>query len=728
MSPAVRTSTAWPIDPRPIGAGVLAAALVSLLLPCQPAAAQSRNTDADLEALIPDSAVDDPDAWAKGQDPAPSTPEADLDPQSPLAEDGALSLPWPDEAEVPALADLPPDPDIEIATQELPEVPRQAAAEGDVVRVSSRVELVFPSGDEAFPEREEFEERFDRLSTIERLAGEGDEDSVAQLGARARSDLDLLQRMLRVYGYYDAEVYQTVGGIEPGQDNADTDPVVRFEIVPGNRYRFGAVDLARLEDTGDDYHALRATFGINTGDPLYSDRIVEERTDLDTALGETGYAFAKLGDPDLLVDHKREEGDLTLPVTPGGKYNFGQVVSNLPRFLSSEHLEEIARFDAGDLYQRTLQDDLRRAVLATGLVASVTVTPREVRAPALGQPGEVAMDVAMTKAKLRTIAGALGYDSAEGPRAEVSWEHRNFFPPEGKLRLRGVVGTKEQLAGVTFRRNNFKGRDQVLTLDLYANTVDRDAYEAKTVALSASFEKLTTLIFQKPWVWSVGAEVLATNEREGAVNNVQTAADTYYIAALPLRAGYDGSDNLLNPTRGFRAALRVSPEVSFRSKEKHFYARIQADASYYQPVGDKVVLAARARLGSIPGTDIANIAPSRRFYAGGGGSVRGYGYQMIGPRDDLGDPSGGRSLSEFSIEARVKTGLLGGALSVVPFLDAGAVDTTATPRLRDIRYGAGLGVRFDTGFGPLRLDVGTPLNRRKGESRIGVYVALGQAF
>lgn len=222
--------------------------------------------------------------------------------------------------------------------------------------------------------------------------------------------------------------------------------------------------------------------------------------------------------------------------------------------------------------------------------------------------------------------------------------------------------------------------------------------------------------------------MLATNEREGAVNNVQTAADTYYIAALPLRAGYDGSDNLLNPTRGFRAALRVSPEVSFRSKEKHFYARIQADASYYQPVGDKVVLAARARLGSIPGTDIANIAPSRRFYAGGGGSVRGYGYQMIGPRDDLGDPSGGRSLSEFSIEARVKTGLLGGALSVVPFLDAGAVDTTATPRLRDIRYGAGLGVRFDTGFGPLRLDVGTPLNRRKGESRIGVYVALGQAF
>jgi len=108
--------------------------------------------------------------------------------------------------------------------------------------------------------------------------------------------------------------------------------------------------------------------------------------------------------------------------------------------------------------------------------------------------------------------------------------------------------------------------------------------------------------------------------------------------------------------------------------------------------------------------------------------VRGYGYQQIGPRDSLGDPSGGRSLSEFSIEARVKTGMFDGALSLVPFLDAGAVDQEATPRLRNIRYGAGIGMRYQTGFGPLRVDVGMPLNRKPGESRFGIYIALGQAF
>jgi translocation and assembly module TamA len=158
------------------------------------------------------------------------------------------------------------------------------------------------------------------------------------------------------------------------------------------------------------------------------------------------------------------------------------------------------------------------------------------------------------------------------------------------------------------------------------------------------------------------------------------------------------------------------------------YARIQADVSYYRPVGSSVTMAGRVRLGSIPGTPLANIAPSRRFYAGGGGSVRGFGYQQIGPRDTLGDPSGGRSLAEFSLEARVRTGLFGGSVSVVPFLDAGTVDENVVPRFREIRYGAGLGLRWATGFGPIRVDVGTPINRKSGESLVSVYVALGQAF
>jgi translocation and assembly module TamA len=705
---------------------LLAAALVCALT-LQPALAQRRNTDAELEALIPDSAVDNPDAFASVQTPAPASPNAEpaVDPASPLADSG-FTLTWPDQAvELPALVSLEPDPDLATAFAGVDTLPELRMPQGDVARLSSRVALAFPLDPAQFPEREEFQARFKGLSTLQSLGG--GEDDVGQIGVRARTDRDLLVKLLRIYGYYDPDVIQTINGIEPGEEATRKTAGVRFDIVPGPRYKFGKVEVPTLETTGTDYPMLRGHFGVWPGDPVYSDEIVTAQGELDLALGENGYPFAKLGEPDLLIDHRREEGDLTQPVTPGGKYNFGRVNSNLPRYLSSKHLEEIARFEPGDLYRRSLRDDLRRAILATGLVSSVTVTPREVRPPAPEQPGEVAMDIVMRKAPQRTISGQLGYDTGDGFRAEVQWENRNMFPPEGMLRLRGIAGTKEQLAGVTFRRNNFKGRDQVLTADLYASNTNRDAYAAKTVSLSASFEKLTTLLFQKPWVWSAGAEVLLSDEREGS-GNTNAPRSTYLVGALPVRAAYDGTDDLLDPTKGFRASLRVSPEVSRHLGNTAFYAKAQADASAYMPVGN-FVLAARVRLGSIQGgAAIADIAPSRRFYAGGGGSVRGYGYQQIGPRNAAGDPSGGRSLYEASFEARIKTGLFDGNLSVVPFIDAGGVDTGTFPSFSDIRFGAGIGVRYKTGFGPIRVDLATPLNPRPGDSRIAVYVALGQAF
>lgn len=648
-----------------------------------------------------------------------------IDPASPLSDNAGFTLPWPDEElKLPGLVSLEPDPDVAAALAALEALPQGGMPEGDLTKISSRLTLAFPVDPAQFPEREEFEKRFKGLSTLETLGG--GEEEVGQIGVRARADRELLGKLLRIYGYYDGDVIQTISGIEPGDEKAGKAAGVRFDIAPGPRYKFGKVDLPTLDTTGTDYPMLRGKYGIWPGDPVYSDKIVLAQGELDLALAENGYPFAKLGEPDLLVDHKREEGDLTQPVTAGGKYNFGRVGSNLEKFMPSKHLEEIARFEPGDLYKRSLRDDLRRAILATGLVGSVTVTPREVRAPAPGAPGEVALDIEMTKAPLRTISGQLGYDTGDGFRAEVQWEHRNLFPPEGMLRVRGVAGTKEQLAGVTFRRNNFKGRDQVLTFDAYASNTNRDAYAARTVALSGSFEKLTTILFQKPWTWAAGFEATVSDEREGS-RNTNAPRSTYLVGALPLRAAFDGTDDLLDPTKGFRAGLRVSPEISNHLGKTSTYVKAQADASAYLPVGN-FVLAARVRLGSIPGANTSDIAPSRRFYAGGGGSVRGYGYQLIGPRNNAGDPRGGRSLYEASFEARIKTGLFGGNVSIVPFIDAGGVDDGPFPTFSDIRYGAGIGLRYKTGFGPLRVDVATPLNPRPGDSRVAVYVALGQAF
>ena len=181
-------------------------------------------------------------------------------------------------------------------------------------------------------------------------------------------------------------------------------------------------------------------------------------------------------------------------------------------------------------------------------------------------------------------------------------------------------------------------------------------------------------------------------------------------------------------TRGWRLSARVSPEVSRSEGAESFYVRAWVDGSYYRSMSENIVLAGRVRFASIPGAPLSAIAPSRRLYAGGGGSVRGYAYRGIGPRNDEGDPTGGRSLTEFSLEARIRTGLLGGALGIVPFVDAGTVGEDSTPGFDQIKFGAGIGARYYTGFGPLRLDIAVPLNPGPGDPKVGVYVALGQSF
>jgi len=131
---------------------------------------------------------------------------------------------------------------------------------------------------------------------------------------------------------------------------------------------------------------------------------------------------------------------------------------------------------------------------------------------------------------------------------------------------------------------------------------------------------------------------------------------------------------------------------------------------------------------TIVGASAFNIAPSRRFYSGGGGSVRGYGYQQLGPKDADGDPVGGRGLAEYALEARVRLKQFGGNFGVVPFFDGGSLTTEAIPDFKNWRFAVGVGARYYSSFGPIRIDVGVPLNRQKGDGPIAVTVSLGQAF
>jgi len=622
----------------------------------------------------------------------------------PAAAQEALTDPLLDPA-----APLAPLPDIGVAWPDLAVAPEDASTAGtdlaDETRYSYRIDGLDAAASPLL------RQRFDELSVL--ALHKSDATNAAQLDRRAREDAALLTALLRAEGYYDARVLTSV-------ESAAAQPVIVLAAEPGARYLFDSVTLDGVRAAGDKADALTATFGVKPGDPVDADAIVAGEARLRTQVGEAGFPFAKVGAPEIVVDRAARTATLALTLDPGSARRFGKITANPNnRVFDAAHVQEIARFVPGDPYTAGALDDLRRALIQTGLVSTAQVTP----VPG-ADPATVDVAVRLERAPPRTIAGEVGYGTGEGARVELSWTHRNLFPPEGALTVRGVLGTREQLGAVVFRRSNFGGRDRVLTLQTAVAHIERDAYEADTFLLSGSLERQTNIFFQKAWVWSLGAELVTSDERDVILSTGAARRRTFYIGALPTSLAYDGSDDLLNPTRGFRLGGRFSPEFSFEGSA-FGYARTQIDASAYQRVTPRVVAAGRVRLGTILGAPRDAIAPSRRYYAGGGASVRGYGFQSIGPRDPNNDPIGGRSLTEFSIEARVQAF---GAFGVVPFLDAGNISTSAVPRLSALRYGAGVGVRYYSNFGPIRIDVGTPLNPQPGDARIAVYVSLGQAF
>jgi translocation and assembly module TamA len=651
-----------------------------------------------------------PDQGA-GRDPEPINPE--------LAPMPDIGVDWPDMGQpdsVTPMVELPPfdtpappaEPLPELTAPELAPEPVEEAATFADTGEERRYTVALSGVDEIADDQ--FNSRFNELSALHQ--GEGKSANLAQINRRIKEDSDLLDRLLRAKGYYAARVRGAVAAPPTGSERL----AVTFSIVPGNRYLLGSVDLMGLDTTGEREPKLRAAFPPKVGDPVDADAILAGQESLAVALAENGFPFGKVEEPEVRIDHEERKGDLDIVVNPGAYRTFGKIVMADERLLSARHVQRIARFHPGDTYAASDVEDLRQALVTTGLISSLTLTPRDAGD---GEHVDIAIDA--RPAPLRTIAGELGYGTGEGYRAEVSWAHRNFFPPEGSVTLRGVLGTQEQTASFTYRRNNFQRRDNVLTGLLSISNIKRDAYDARTVTLSGSLERQTNILFQKKWVWRVGGELIASDEADAFSGGSRR---TFFIGAVPLSLTYDGSDDLLNPTKGFRLGGRFSPELSFQDGT-FGYARVQVDGSVYQPMSDRIVLAARARFGTILGSTVDQIAPSRRFYAGGGASVRGYGYQAIGPRyGPNDDPVGGKSLAEFSLESRIRFGNFG----IVPFIDAGNISTSFLPRFRDLRIGAGLGARYYSSFGPIRIDVGTPINPQKGDPKVAVYVSLGQAF
>ncbi len=410
-----------------------------------------------------------------------------------------------------------------------------------------------------------------------------------------------------------------------------------------------------------------------------------------------------------VVDHDGAIMNLEFTVAPGEKVLMGPVLIEGQESTDGAFIAELRTWDLGGPYDVRLIDSYRERLNGLALFDSVTIAP----SPAGEVPRPIG--VALHEAPPRTIGGGVRYATTEGVGLNGFWVHRNFFGEAETLRVDLGLAQLVQSLSTTYSLPHRPNPEQRLDFTALAEHEETDAFTKFGGEVAAA---LTTPLAEK-WRGRVGLGFQLAKIDDG------TSDRTSITASVPADIFYDNSDSLLDPTMGERWSLRATGVVG-KNDGALAFLKLESEATAYRRLNQsgRTVVAGRVKIGTILGEELDAIPADRRFYSGGGGSVRGFGYQDIGPRDAMGDPAGGRSIAEAGLEFRQRfTETWGG----VAFVEAGSVGR-GLANLESPQAGAGVGVRYFTAFGPVRADIAVPLNRRAGDASLQLYISIGQAF
>lgn len=659
--------------------------------------------------------------------------------------DGALTKGFPEDS-TDAVAELPAAPEESSKageTAKAPEIEKGAKPS----RLSYSLTVLSP-------EAPELVGAFTGACLLEQLAGTPPA-TITGLDQRMRADLETAKDVLHAYGYYEGSARGKIRRVRREKnrragEGEKSEPsrnayMVTITFSPGPQYTVGPspitpTDPQLLEPytqrgseqaekaepefqnrkVGEKRLARRsppaslAEAGLPEGAPAHAGNVLDAASSARELFRDRGYPFAKIASARYFLDGGARTLHGEVAMDSGPLVYMGPLLIKGESNVKPRYLEALQTWREGRAWSQRQIENFRDSLRQSGLFVAAEIYPADEDGPDGLRP----VVAELTPAPERTVGGAVKYDTDFGLGVQGYWEHRNLTGRGDHLRFEAPVWMDLQEVVGTYRLPFFVRNDQDLIARSAFRHENTDAYELTSATGSVGVERRLS----RRWKGS-----LSVMGEGGELKDPNEPRRSYYMGGFPGTLSYDGTNSLLDATRGVRLLLAAGPYAGEYNKN-FSVVRVRSEGQAFVPVvgKDDLVMAFRGMYGMV--SESADKLPaSIRYYVGGGGSVRGYDYQSLGPRNDSRDPLGGASAVELGAEARMKFDETWG---LVMFIDGGMAYNDQAPDFseEELRWGAGLGVRLYTAIGPVRFDVATPLNPRKKDSSWQMYFSIGQSF
>lgn len=533
--------------------------------------------------------------------------------------------------------------------------------------------------------------------------------SIHELQFRVEKDIKNLKTLVKNFGYLDADI-----SFEIFEKNKKLYAIFYFNLY--ERYTLSAYNIYSFpcEEKCEIIKDVKLkNINIFLKNPITTKEIISSKQDLLNVLKEKGFPLAEIEKDEILADFLSKTITINIYVKKGPLCNFGHLNIFGLEDIKPEYIYKKIAWKEEEKFSLKKIKETQKRITNTNLFSSVIIEHED----KLDDSNLLPMKIYLTKAKHQNISFGASYATVDGPGVLFGWTHRNIRHMGEILNIETDISKRGNLGAITYKKPDFYKLNQALVLQGFAIREDITAYLSFTYGALAKLDNHINKLY-----YSYGI-------RTEHINAIHSANDgRFQLLSLPVNLQYTTTKHLLNPLKGYTIIYTTIPFVSICSN-KSLFLKQRISFSIYLPLDNqkKLVLSTRIQLGSILGASIYKIPINKLFLGGSDDDLRGYKYKTVGPRNSQGDIIGGRSFIYFNLEPRFR---ISKTLGLVPFLDLGNVAIKKVPDFKTrFRKSVGIGFRYFSFFGPLRLDVAFPLDKYKEyDAKYRFYVSIGQTF